>query len=59
MRTRKYFATDRSKVENKPFVGFQSIDINDISWKIKIAKIASTFTTEPLAIGEILEIIEK
>jgi hypothetical protein len=27
MRTRKCFATDASKMENKPFVGFTSIDV--------------------------------
>jgi hypothetical protein len=29
MRTSKYFATDSSKMENKPFVGFASTDIKD------------------------------
>jgi hypothetical protein len=58
MRTSKYFATDGSKMENKPFVGFVSIDINDSrSRKFRIAKIASTFTAEALAIGETLEIL--
>jgi hypothetical protein len=33
-------ATDGSKMENKPFVGFASIDMSDgISWKFRIAKI--------------------
>jgi hypothetical protein len=45
---------------NKPFIGFTSIDISDaISWKFRIAKIASTFTVEALAIVKTLEIIEK
>jgi hypothetical protein len=45
---------------NKPFVGFASIDISDgISWKFRIAKIASTFTAQAPAVGETLEIIEK
>jgi hypothetical protein len=55
-------ATDVSKMENKPFVGFASTDtrISDgIRWKFRISKIASTFTAEALAIGETLEIIEK
>jgi hypothetical protein len=60
MRTSKCFATDDSKTENKPFVGFTSIFVSDgISWKFRIAKIESTFTAEELAIGEILEIIGK
>jgi hypothetical protein len=47
-------------MENKPFAGFASIDISDsISWKFRIAKIASTNTVEALAIGETLEIIKK
>jgi hypothetical protein len=47
-------------MENKPFVGFAAIDISDgISWKFRIAKMASTFTAEALAIGETLEIIKK
>jgi hypothetical protein len=47
-------------MENKPFVAFASIDINDgRSWKFRIAKIASTFTAEALAIGETIEIIDK
>jgi hypothetical protein len=51
---------DGSKMENKPFVGFASLDISDcISWKFRMAKIASTFTAEALVIGETLEIIEK
>jgi hypothetical protein len=59
MRTSKRFATDGSKV-NKSFVGFPSIDISDsISWKFRIAKIASTFTAEALAVGETLDIIER
>jgi hypothetical protein len=60
MRGSKYFVTDGSKMENKPFIGFTSIDINDgISWKLRIAKITFTFTAEALAIGETIEIIEK
>jgi hypothetical protein len=48
------------KMENRPFVGFASIDINDgRNTKFWIAKIASTFTVEALAIGETLEIINK
>jgi ribonuclease HI len=48
------------KMENRSFVGFIAMDIRDgISWKFRIAKIASTFTSEALAIGETLEIIEK
>jgi hypothetical protein len=47
-------------MENKPFVGFASISVSDgISWKFRIAKITSTFTTGALAIGETLEIIYK
>jgi hypothetical protein len=47
-------------VENRPFVGFTSLDISDgICWKFSIAKIAFTFTVEALAIGETLEIIKK
>jgi hypothetical protein len=47
-------------MENKPFVGFASIDISDgISWKLRIAKTASTFTADALAIGETLEIVGK
>jgi hypothetical protein len=60
MRTSKCFTTDGSKIEDKPFVGFASIDIKDgRSRKFRIAKISSTFTAEALAIGETLEIIEK
>jgi hypothetical protein len=60
MRTSKYFATDGSESEGKPFVGFASVDINDgRSIKFRISKIASTFTAEALAIGETLELIEK
>jgi hypothetical protein len=48
------------KMENKPFVGFASIDINDgHSRKFRIAKITSTFMVEALAIGETLEIFDK
>jgi hypothetical protein len=37
-----------------------SIDISEgISWKFRIAKIASTFTAEALAIGETLKIVKK
>jgi hypothetical protein len=40
-------------VDNNPFVGFASIDISGgISWKFRIANIASTFTAEALAIGK-------
>jgi ribonuclease HI len=47
-------------MENEPFVGLATIDINDgRSRKFRIAKLASTFTAEALAIGETLEIIEK
>jgi hypothetical protein len=60
MRISKCFATEGSKMENKPFVGFASIDVNDgRSRKFRITKIASTFTAEALAIGKTLEIIEK
>jgi hypothetical protein len=49
-----------SKMDNKPFVGFTSIDINDgISWRFWIAKLAPTFTAEALAVGETLEITGK
>jgi hypothetical protein len=49
-----------SIMENKSFVGFATIGIIDcISWKFRIAKIASTFTAEALAIIETLEFIEK
>jgi hypothetical protein len=42
---------DSSKMENKQFEGITLIDINDgINWKFRIAKIASTFTAEALAI---------
>jgi hypothetical protein len=58
IRTTKYFATDGSKMKNKPFVGFASIVINDgRRKKSRIAKIASTFTAEALTIGETLEIL--
>jgi hypothetical protein len=51
---------DGSKMEDKPFAGFMSTDIKDgHSRKFRIAKIASTFTAEALAIDKILEIIEK
>jgi hypothetical protein len=60
MRTSKFFTTNGSKMENKPLLGFALIDISDgISWKIRIAKIASTFTVVALAIGETPEIIKK
>jgi hypothetical protein len=60
MRTSKCFAMDSSEMENKPFVGFTSININDgHSWKFRIAKMASTFMAEAPAIGKTLEIIEK
>jgi hypothetical protein len=52
--------TGASKMENKPFVGLASIDINDgHSRKFRIAELPSTCTAEALAIGETLEIIEK
>jgi hypothetical protein len=45
---------------NKPFVRFALIGISvGISCNFMIAKIASTFTAEALAIGETLEMIEK
>jgi hypothetical protein len=51
---------DGSKMEIKPFIGFASIGISDcIGWIFRIAKIASTFTAEALAICEKLEFIEK
>jgi hypothetical protein len=60
MRTSKCFATNGSKMENKPFIGFALIDISDsISWTFRITKRASTFTAEALAISETLEVIEK
>jgi hypothetical protein len=60
MRTSKCFATDSTKMEDKPFVGFASIDIKDSgSKKFRIAKIAFAFKAEALAVGETLEIIEK
>jgi hypothetical protein len=47
-------------MENKSFVGFASIDTNyGRSSNFRIAKLASTFTAEALAIGETLEIIDK
>jgi hypothetical protein len=47
-------------MEDKPFAGFVAIAISDdISWKFRIVKIASTFTAEALTIGETLEIVEK
>jgi hypothetical protein len=43
-----------------PFVGLASIDSkDDRSGIFRIAKIASTFTAEALAIGETLEVTEK
>jgi hypothetical protein len=51
MRTSKYFFTDGSKMEDKPFAGFASIDIKDgRSMKLRTSKIVSTFTAEALAI---------
>jgi hypothetical protein len=45
-------------MENEPFVGLASIDINDgHRKKFRIAKLTPTFTVEALAIGETLEII--
>jgi hypothetical protein len=50
MRTNKYFAKEGSKMEDKPFVEFASIDISDgVSRKFRVSKIASTFTAEALA----------
>jgi hypothetical protein len=47
-------------MEDKPFVGFASIDISDaISRKFNISEIASTFTVEALAIAETLESFKK
>jgi hypothetical protein len=55
MRTSKCFTMDSSKLENKLFIGFASIYINDgHSRKFGIAKILSTFTAEALAIVETL-----
>jgi hypothetical protein len=60
MRASIRFATDGSKMENKPFVEFAWIDINEGRIrKFRIANIASTFTAEALAIDETLEIIDK
>jgi hypothetical protein len=60
MRISKCFATDGSKMENRPFVGFALIYINDgRRRKFRIANIASTFTAEALVITETLEIIKK
>jgi hypothetical protein len=60
MRPSKYFATDGSEMENKPFVGFAAIDISDgISWKFRIAKIVSTFTAEALAIDKTQKSLKK
>jgi hypothetical protein len=47
-------------MENKSFVRFASIDINDdVMWKFRITKIAFKFIAEALAIGETLEISKK
>jgi hypothetical protein len=60
MRTSRCFATDGSKMEKPPFVGLALIYINyNHSREFRIAKVASTFTAETLAMGETLEIIEK
>jgi hypothetical protein len=41
-------------MENKPFVGFSSVDVNDgRCWKF-LAKIASAFKGEAIASGETL-----
>jgi hypothetical protein len=57
MTTSKCIATDGSKMENKPFTGLAAINISDgVSWKFRMAKIASTFTAEALSIDETLEI---
>jgi hypothetical protein len=43
MKTSKCFATDGTKMENKPFVGFPSIDLSDVNddigWKFRIAQV--------------------
>jgi hypothetical protein len=45
MRTSKRFATDGSKMKNVASVGFAPIYVHDdISWKLRIAKITSIFT---------------
>jgi hypothetical protein len=55
MRTSKCFATDGSKVETKPFIGFVTLDISDgISWKFR-----AHIKREALAIGETLQIIDR
>jgi hypothetical protein len=47
-------------MENRLFLVFALINISyGISWKFRIAKIASTFTVVALAIGETLEIFDK
>jgi hypothetical protein len=47
--------TPSSESYSKPFVGLASIDINDgRNRKFRIAKLASTFKPEALAIGETL-----
>jgi hypothetical protein len=58
MRTSKYFATDNSKW--RTIVGLELIDINDgMSWKFRIANIASILTVEALAVGGTTEIIKR
>jgi hypothetical protein len=60
MRPSKCFATDGSQIQNKPSVGFASIDVSyRISWKFRIAKIVSTFTAEALEIGKTKELVEE
>jgi hypothetical protein len=60
MRTSKHFATGSSKMKDKPFVGFASIDIKDGRiMKFRVSNIASTFTVEALAIGKTLESSKK
>jgi hypothetical protein len=55
MRTSKCFAMDGSKMEDKTFVGFAGKNISyGISWKFRIAKIASIFMSEAPAISETL-----
>jgi hypothetical protein len=60
MRISKCFPTNGSKVKHKPFGGFAAIDISlGISWKFRVAMIASTSTVEALATDETLGIVEK
>jgi hypothetical protein len=60
MRTSKCFTTNVSKMESKQFEGIAAKNVSGgIRWKIRIAKIASTFTVEARAIGLRVEIVEK